>query len=135
MKAQTAKSPAVALDNLAYLILSVKDVLKAVSFYRDTLGMRVKGEANPYWTELESGGCTVALHKGGGTPPKSAAAPIPVFRVADVRGTYKALKARGVKASEPHEVCSYEDQVGLSSEFRDPQGNRLSIFGLVKKGS
>lgn len=133
MKAQTAKSSAVALNNLAYLILSVKDVLKAVPFYRDTLGMKVKGEANPFWTELETGGCTVALHKCEGAPAKAKSAPIPVFKVADVRGTYKALKARGVKASEPHVVCEYDGQVGMSSELKDPEGNLLSIFGLVKK--
>ena len=135
MKPQTGKAPALALGPMTYLIFYVKDVLQAVPFYRDTLGMKVKGEANEYWTEIDAGACTLALHKSENAPPQSKEAPVPVFNVADIRGAHAALKARGLKASELQQVCELGDQVGLSSEFRDPEGNRLSVFGLVKKGS
>ena len=135
MKPKQQKAPAVVLGSLSYVILYVKDVLKVVPFYRDTLGMKVKGEVNEWWTELDAGACTLALHKSEAAPPTSKEAPTPVFNVADIRAAQAALKACGVKASEPHQVCDDGDKVGLSSDFQDPEGNRLSIFGLVKKGS
>ena len=135
MSPKTAKAPALALGSLAYLILYAKDVLKSVAYYRDTLGMKVKGEVNEFWTELDAGACTLALHKSESAPPQHKETPVPVFHADDVRAAHAALQARGVKMSELHPVCEVGDQVGLSAEFRDPDGNRLSVFGLVKKGS
>ena len=135
MSPKTAKAPTLALGNLTYLILYAQDVLKSVAYYRDTLGMKVKGEVNEFWTELDAGACTLALHKAEKPLSPSAEGPTPVFHVADVRAAHAALKTLGVKPSDLHQVCEMGEQVGLSSDFRDPDGNRLSVFGLVKKGS
>ena len=39
----------------------VTDVARAVSFYRDALGLQVRFES-PYWSELIWGDATVAVH-------------------------------------------------------------------------
>jgi lactoylglutathione lyase len=123
------------LSNLSYVIIYVKDAQKALPFYKDILGMKVKND-DDNWIELETGATTLALH--GNEELKTIARdgqPVLVFSVEDIHGTYKALQAKGIKFNnEPHTVCEAgPEQVGMSADFRDPEGNLLSIFGMVKK--
>ena len=51
-----------------YAIIFVSDMNKAVSFYRDVLGMPLKFQS-PGWTEFDTEGATVALHASEGANP------------------------------------------------------------------
>ncbi len=121
------------LTTMSYVIIYVTDTDKAVSFYRDTLGMTVKVN-HPGWVELETGATTLALHgteKVAGNTERQACL---VFNVDDVHVAAKQLKDKGVTLrEEPREVCEEGDQVGLSADFTDPDGNLLSIFSFVPK--
>ena len=46
-----------------YAIVFVSDMTRAVSFYRDVLGLPLRFES-PAWTEFETDGATLALHVG-----------------------------------------------------------------------
>ena len=125
----------VKISTLGYVIVYVKDTKIAVPFYRDTLGITVKSEEDG-WVEFQTGAATFALHhhdklKGDRTHGQ----PLPVFNVDDFNGTYQALKDSGVHfEAEPKQVCEAgPGQVGMSAEFKDPDGNILSIWGIVKK--
>jgi lactoylglutathione lyase len=124
----------VSLSNLAYVIIYVKDTEKSVPFYRDLLGIKVKMQ-HPGWVELETGHTILALH--GEEKPSVARGqgqPIMVFHVEKIHETFEALKANGVKFdAEPRQVCEEGDSAGLSADFKDPDGNLLSIFGFVPK--
>lgn len=125
----------VKLTNLGYVIVYVKDMEKALPFYRDTLGMKVKVDDSG-WVEFETGPATFALHadtKLSGT--RAPGQPIPVFTVQDINHVYESLKNAGVKfESTPRQVCEAgPNQIGLSADFHDPDGNFLSIYGVVKK--
>ncbi len=125
----------VKLNQLAYVIVYVKDTEKSVPFYRDTLGMKVK-VAEKGWVELDAGQTTLALHglEPGKTVTTGSGQPIICFSVEDIYGTYEALKAKGIKfEKEPHTVCEAEGEDGKSVDFKDPDGNQISIFGYVKK--
>lgn len=124
----------VKISTLSYVILYVKDTAKTVPFYRDTLGLKVKVNEQG-WVEFESGAVTLALHADENLPAKRAGGePIVVFNVDDIQIAYEALKSKGVKfEKEPHVVCEAEGKSGKSADFVDPDGNRLSIFGYVKK--
>jgi catechol 2,3-dioxygenase-like lactoylglutathione lyase family enzyme len=130
----------VKINALSYVILYVKDTEKTKLFYRDTLGMKIKTD-HPGWVELETGSTTLALHgedkhNPAKQAPKQAESgqPIICFGVKDIYATYEALKAKGIKfTNEPQIVCEEGDQVGKSADFHDPDGNHLSIFGMVKK--
>jgi len=123
----------VKLSTLTHVILYVKDTKKAIEFYQDKLGTTVKFNEEG-WVELETGSTTLALHVAGektGTPGGSSTV---VFGVENVKQTYEDLKAAGVKfTGEPHQVCETPDSLGMSADFQDPDGNSLSIFGMVKK--
>jgi len=49
-----------------YAIVFVSDMNRAVSFYRDVIGLSLRFES-PEWTEFASDGATLALHTSHGT--------------------------------------------------------------------
>jgi lactoylglutathione lyase len=51
---------------VSYAIVHVSDMQRAVSFYRDVLGLPLKFQS-PGWTEFATGGATLALHGSRGT--------------------------------------------------------------------
>src|SRR5215813_6264038 len=53
-----------------YAIVFVSDMKRAVSFYRDLVGLPLKFET-PGWTEFATDGATLAIHAGG-TPPSGS---------------------------------------------------------------
>jgi lactoylglutathione lyase len=128
-----AVSTDVKLTTMSYVILYVKDTAKAVPFYRDTLGFKVKMDEHG-WVELETGSTTLALHGHEKMPAtRTDAEPIIVFNVENIQQAYEALKAKGIKfVSEPKVVCEVEGKIGKSADFKDLDGNSLSIFSYEK---
>jgi extradiol dioxygenase family protein len=123
----------VKLTTISYIILYVKDTAKALPFYRETLGMKVKSEEDG-WVELDTGSTTLALHSEEKPTAQRSGSAVVVFNVDDLQGAYEALKAKGVKFTrEPQVVCEAGDKVGKSADFTDPEGNPLSIFGMVSR--
>lgn len=129
-----ATSTDIKLSTLAYVIVYVKDTKKALAFYRDVLGMKVRFDDNG-WVEMETGAVTLALHADEKHKVDQAVGPVPVFSVEDIYAAYEGLKNKGVKFDkELQVVCEGEEgKVGKSADFRDPDGNRLSVFGYAKK--
>jgi catechol 2,3-dioxygenase-like lactoylglutathione lyase family enzyme len=127
-------SKALSLDRLGYAIVFVRDMDRGVAFYRDVLGIPVRF-ADGEWSEFEMKGLTLALHRADAMPKNLDQAPIPelCFKALDVGGTRAELVRRGVKVSELRCVCEMGNHVGASASFRDPDGNHLSIFGMVPK--
>ncbi len=126
----------VRLNRLSMVILYARDPMKSLAFYRDLLGLKVL-EASPEWVELDGGGVHLALHHHPSMPEKRGGAePWVVFSVDDVRGTYEALLAKGAKfLCAPKQACADETTVGLSADLADPDGNQISIFGMVRASS
>ncbi|HEY9714854.1 MAG TPA: VOC family protein [Chroococcales cyanobacterium] len=128
----------VKLGTLGYVILYVKDTEKSLPFYSETLGLKVKTR-DPGWVELETGATILALHgekhegKEKSTFVRGHGQPTPVFNVENFQKTYEALQQAGLKfESAPQQVCEVgENQVGMCAEFKDPDGNLLSIYGIT----
>jgi catechol 2,3-dioxygenase-like lactoylglutathione lyase family enzyme len=130
-----AAAPAkLSLTKLGYAITFVSDMKRAVKFYKDVLGIPVRFESEG-WSELEMKGFTLALHPADKMPKNLDQAPITelCFEAGDVRGVRAALIAQGVKVTELHNVCEMGPNIGAAGSFRDPDGNHLSIFGMVPK--
>ncbi len=122
----------VSLGTISYVILYVRNTEEALKFYRDTLGLQVKMHEDG-WVELDTGSTTLALHHDEHAgKERTGSQPVVVFSVEDIYGAYETLKNRGVKfAREPQTVCETGDHIGKSADFTDPEGNQLSIFGMV----
>ncbi|MGE4157928.1 MAG: VOC family protein [Planctomycetota bacterium] len=121
------------LSKAAYVILYTNKMNDSVSYYRNTLGLKLKAES-PFWSEFDAGGFTLALHACDDKPSKqSETSPNIVFEVKNFETAVKGLAKQGVAFTSPvHEVCSDGKRSGVSCNFTDPSGNHLSIFGWVK---
>jgi lactoylglutathione lyase len=83
---------------LRYVIKFVADMDKAVKFYRDVLGLKVKFES-PNWSEFVTGETTLALHPAS---DKNPAGRVELgFTVADVEAFYREMSSKGVLFSMP----------------------------------
>ena len=108
--------------------LDVADLVRAVTFYRDTLGFEVHAHAD-HSAELTLGPARITLGRrepGAGTGERS----ILFFETDDVAATYDILAARGAEPTEP-EIVNWIKMRMI--EIRDPDGNTL-WFGTGIKG-
>ena len=107
---------------LAYAIHFVADMDRAVSFYRDTLGLSLKF-SSPGWSEFATGATTLALHPASSENP--AGTTHLGFGSADVEAVHRALMAVGVRFTRPP---APEHGITLA-EFVDSEGARCSLSG------
>jgi len=120
-----AKKDAALLGDIAYYILMVPDMAKAIAFYK-SIGLK-PGFESPEWTEFNAG-IKFALHG----PCEDSCGEYEAtdtslsFSVKSCKATIDSFKALGVKiTSEPRNVC--ED--GYAFSFQDPFGNTLWGYG------
>ncbi len=113
------------ITGIANVMLGTSDLDRARSFYRDRLGLAVRQEA-PGFVFLATGPTTLCLstaHSRLAAQPGSAEV---VLAVESVREAYGALQDAGVEfLREPANVSG----ASWAANFRDPDGNLLSIFG------
>jgi len=119
-------SQIVSLSKIGVLILGVSDMQKSLGFYRDTLGLPLRGAGGEF-AFLDAGSITLALREAKGLAPVEEDGRMEVvFSVDDIEAAYESLRSRGVEfRREPRIVTG--DQ--LATDFRDPDGHVLSIFG------
>lgn len=129
------------LRSIGYVIVFVRDMERSIAFYRDSLGIPTKS-VTPHWTEFALQGTTLALHAVEGEyppAPKPLADPSQkkgvmqeiVFNVTDPLRVRDVLVMAGVNVAKPKMVHPAGDHVGVSCLFEDPDGNLLSVYGLV----
>jgi catechol 2,3-dioxygenase-like lactoylglutathione lyase family enzyme len=116
----------VVLSRIGVLMLGVTDMGRSLAFYRDKLGLSVRGAAGEF-AFLDAGGVMLALRRSAelGSPPAEEWVEV-VFSVEDIASAFGALRARGVEfRREPRLVTDGQH----AADFRDPDGHVLSIFG------
>ena len=107
---------------LAHAIHFVADMDRAVSFYRDALGLSLR-PLSPGWSEFATGETTLALHPASSEDP--AGTTHPGFGATDVEVVHRAFTAAGVRFTHPP---TPEHGVTLA-EFVDSEGARCSLSG------
>jgi len=117
--ATTAK-PLVSRVNVVYLY--VREMERSVAFYRDLLGIPLRGDE--HWQEATLGGTRFALHEAHeGTGALSAGTVHVSLEVADVDAAAEQLRAAGVETRE-----TMRDEWGAALQIRDPDGYELYLF-------
>jgi lactoylglutathione lyase len=119
-----------------YAIVFVSDMKRAVSFYRDVLGLPLKFES-PGWSEFATEGATLALHASDGSFPASddpqralAGRCRPGLSVPELDAFHKRLIERGVPClQEPTEVFG-----ARVAQYMDPDGLVISV-GEERRGN
>ncbi|MDP9106155.1 MAG: VOC family protein [Candidatus Eremiobacteraeota bacterium] len=110
------------VKEMAFIAYSVRDVPKAIAFYRDTLGLTPGEMMSDHWAEFDIGNVTLGLGNGeplGIVPGTSFSA---TFEVDDVARERQRLAGLGVPVTEIH-----ESPVCFSAFVTDPEGNRFGI--------
>jgi catechol 2,3-dioxygenase-like lactoylglutathione lyase family enzyme len=89
---------------MAFVAYSVRDVPKAIAFYRDVIGLTPGETFGDHWAEFNVGGIAFGIGNGeplGITPGSSFAA---TFEVDDVAAERERLVKAGVTVTDVHEA-------------------------------
>jgi catechol 2,3-dioxygenase-like lactoylglutathione lyase family enzyme len=115
------------IANIGQIAIIVKDVERAVRFYRDSLGLRFLFQAGSL-AFFDCGGVRLMLsipEKPEFDHPSS----ILYYRVADIDGAHAALKANGVGfIDEPHLIFKAPDHDLWMTFFKDSEGNTMGLM-------
>jgi lactoylglutathione lyase len=114
---------------VSYAIVFVSDMRRAVSFYRDVLGLPLRFES-PGWTEFATDGATLALHKSEGAyPANDEPQPVragrcrPGLSVPDLDAFHKRMIENNVPCvQEPKETFG-----ARIAQYVDPDGLVISV--------
>jgi predicted enzyme related to lactoylglutathione lyase len=114
-------------------ILYVRDMNRAVAFYRDLFEMQ-STMTTPGWSMLRFGGCTLALHgiHAGSSAPISRAAGLN-FEVENLEAVADEVKAAGGKFGEIREAGGGAPVRVV--EIQDPDGNVLELRQFMGAGA
>lgn len=127
----TTTTQQVALDRIGQIAINVKDIGRAVRFYRDTLGMRFLFEV-PNLAFFDCGGVRLML---GGAESGEFDHPGSViyYKVDDINGAYESLRKRGAEFIDaPHLIAKLQDHDLWMVFLRDPEGNTLALMSEVR---
>ena len=116
------------LSTIGQAAMVVKDVPRAVAFYRDTLGMKFLFQAPPALAFFDCGGIRLML-----TVPEEKEFDHPgsilYFKVDDIDAVYADLTAKGVDFRDaPHLIVKMPDHELWMAFFRDGEGNTLALM-------
>ena len=121
------------LNQIGQIFVNVKDLDRAIAFYRDILGMTFLFEAPPNMAFFDCGGIRIML----GIPDRpdlDHPASIIYYRVDDIERIYETFNARGVEfIAKPHLVAPMPDYDLWLADFKDSEGNFLALMSEVPR--
>ncbi len=125
MPATASAATAAALGQIA---LTVADVERSTTFYRDAVGLRFLFAAGPTLAFLDLGGVRLMLSapEGEFRPGSST---VLYIKVPDIDAAHRDMSARGVPfVDQPHLIARMPDHDLWMSFFRDPDGHTLALM-------
>lgn len=128
----TATTQGVRIAAVGQIAVNVRDVPRAVSFYRDTLGMQLLFEI-PNAAFFQCGAVRLMLGMAE-KPEHDHPASIVYYTVDDIHGAHQALTAQGVEFErEPHLVARMPGHDLWMAFFHDTEGNLLALMSEVPR--
>jgi len=121
------------LSTIGQIAMVVKDLSRAVAFYRDVLGMKFLFQAPPALAFFDCGGVRLMLDaaaEGEFNHPGS----ILYFKVDDINAAHLELAAKHVKfEGPPHKIAAMPTYDLWMGFFRDTEGNLLALTSEVPR--
>jgi methylmalonyl-CoA/ethylmalonyl-CoA epimerase len=120
------------LSRIGQIALPVRDLDRAVTFYRDVLGLAFLFRV-PNLAFFDCGGVRLLL-----SPPETAELErhisIIYFTVEDINSAHRILSDRGAQFDDQPHIIANMDSYDLWMAFlRDPDGNLLGIMSEVPR--
>ncbi|HYX86744.1 MAG TPA: VOC family protein [Gaiellales bacterium] len=118
----------VSLDGVGQIRINVKDLARAVAFYRDVLGTEFLFDVPEQGIAfLDCGG--VRLFLAAAEPGSGSTTAAVYYRVNGLDRAYEELAARGVEFTHPPTtVYTLEDVEGRMAFLEDPEGNTVALM-------
>ena len=114
------------INGIAQIALSVTDLPRATTFYRDTLGLKLLFEV-PNMSFLDVSGVRLMLSAHGGKP--GGRDTVFYFKVADAEKAHADLSALGVHFDQPpHVIGRTPTSEVMLAWCTDPDGNLLGLM-------
>jgi predicted enzyme related to lactoylglutathione lyase len=121
------------LSCLGQIALTVRDLDRAVAFYRDILGMRFLFEAPPKLAFFDCGGLRLMLAVPE-EPEFDHPSSILYYKVEDIEEAWEGLSEAGVDLRRPpHLLARMKDHDLWMAFFRDTEGNMLALMSEVRE--
>jgi methylmalonyl-CoA/ethylmalonyl-CoA epimerase len=119
------------INKIGQIAINVHDTIRAVEFYRDTLGLKLLFTAGQL-AFFDCGGVRLML-----SPPEKPEFDHPssilYFKVDNIQAAYDRLMHRGLKIEDqPHVVARMPDHDLWLAEFRDSEGNLMALMSEVR---
>jgi methylmalonyl-CoA/ethylmalonyl-CoA epimerase len=119
-----------AISNIGQIALTVKELPRAVVFYRDVLGLEYLFEASNM-AFFNCGGTRIMLTTAESR--ESTYNSILYYKTDDIQSACWSLKARGVPfEAEPRMIARMPDHELWMAFLRDSEGNLLALMSEVK---
>jgi len=99
------------------------DMDRAVAFYRDALGLRMKFQDGANWAQFDAGGVNFSLSSPA-EAAEGASGAVVIFEVEDIDAITQRLAAAGAAVVSTRDMGSH----GRAATFRDPDGNLVQLF-------
>ncbi|MBE0685520.1 MAG: VOC family protein [Anaerolineaceae bacterium] len=116
------------VNQIGQIAIPVADLERAVTFYRDVLGMRFLFQAPPGLAFFDCDGVRLLLDVPAKGQPNQYASII-YYKVEDLPSAVETLKTRGVVfEQEPELVAKMPDHELWMAFLKDPDGNMLGLM-------
>jgi methylmalonyl-CoA/ethylmalonyl-CoA epimerase len=124
------------IRRIGQIAVPVQDLDRAVTFYRDVLGLRLLFQAPPGLAFFDCGGVRLMLSLPEGPDVPSAGSVI-YYLVDDLPAAWAAVTARGAVPgvagrAEPHLIAKLPDHDLWMAFVLDSEGNLLGLMSEVR---
>lgn len=121
------------LNQIGQIFVNVKDLDRAIAFYRDTLGMTFLFQAPPNMAFFDCGGIRLMLGIAD-RPELDHPSSIIYYKVDDIERVYEIFNARGVEfIAKPHLVAPMQTYDLWLADFKDSEGNYVALMSEVPR--
>jgi len=121
------------LNQIGQIFVNVKDLDRAIAFYRDILGMTFLFQAPPNMAFFDCGGIRIMLGIAD-RPDLNHPSSIIYYKVDDIERVYQTFKARGVEfIVKPHLVAPMPTYDLWLADFKDSEGNFVALMSEVPR--
>jgi methylmalonyl-CoA/ethylmalonyl-CoA epimerase len=124
----TMTTPDFELTQIGQIAINVRDLQRAVAFYRDTLGIRFLFQAPGGLAFFDVGGIRLMLGTAE-KPEFDHPASVLYYKVPDINAAYETLTSRGVTfIDEPHLIARLPSHELWMTFFHDSEENVLALM-------
>ena len=118
------------LARIGQIAVTVGNLERAVTFYRDTLGMALLFQV-PNMAFFDCGGVRLMLSLA--EKPGEVFSSVIYYKVDQIQQAYEVLSSRGVEfEAKPHLIAKMPDHDLWMAFFRDPDRNLLALMCEMK---